>query len=423
MDLKMKKNLLATTALGMFFAGAAFADSPVITIGGFADFQVGAALQEDEFESINNLVTDANGANVASEHSRDYHTKTDTELHIKIDGSTDNGLKYGALIELEADTNTDANSTRNGNNAERTFVYVETGLGRVEAGANDDAADRLRVDASTFASATGGIAGDYYEYIDLDGSATTASQGGQFYALPGLPTAVMPEEVVNGTHTERATSNKVSYYSPKVAGFKIGASFTPDQGERGTAASFSPDVIDGNGTNANTALFKDVFNAGISFDGEYEGFGVQASLTGETGKAKNVTNGAVATDGLQSYAFGLNLSFAGLTVGGSYAIMDEFGSNRAPGVGDVEAKYWTAGAGYAVGPFSASVTYLDSTITNGAGAGADGELQNLVVGADYQLAPGLVPYVEVSFFETDDGTAGTVDNKGQVFIVGTQVNF
>lgn len=431
MDLNMKKNLLATSALGILFAGVAFADSPTITIGGYADVQVGASIQEEAFQELTNTVpgTDSFGSpiDVPSPHSRDIHTQTDTELHIRIDGSTDNGLKYGALIELEADTNSDDDALGNGNNAERTFVYVETVAGRLEAGANVDAADKLRVDASSFASATGGISGDFYEYIDLDGSATTASVPTPFYVLPGLPTAVMPNEVVNNTHLERATANKVSYFTPRVAGFTVGASFTPDQAERGTAASFSSDANTGAlGTNYVTA-FTDVVNAGINYEGEFEGFGINASATGELGNAKKANGGATPHDGLKSYAFGLNLSFAGLTVGGSYAIIEEFGYNgNVPAGTDVEADYWTAGVGYEAGPFSASVTYLDSTIENGAApaaiGGSDGEFQNLVIGADYQLAPGLVPYVEVSFFESDDGSTNP-DNQGQVFIVGTQVNF
>ena len=49
------------------------------------------------------------------------------------------------------------------------------------------------------------------------------------------------------------------------------------------------------------------------------------------------------------------------------------------------------------------------------------------IGADYKLAPGLVPYVEVSFFEADDNVTDVAgaseDNEGTVFIVGTALNF
>ena len=85
------------------------------------------------------------------------------------------------------------------------------------------------------------------------------------------------------------------------------------------------------------------------------------------------------------------------------------------------------GGAYEFGPFAASVTYYDSTVEHGKIATTpDAEFRNVSVGADYKLAPGLMPYVEVSFFETDNGvadTATTVDNNGSVFIVGTQLTF
>ena len=51
------------------------------------------------------------------------------------------------------------------------------------------------------------------------------------------------------------------------------------------------------------------------------------------------------------------------------------------------------------------------------------ETQNIVVGADYQLAPGFTPYVEAAFFELDDGDTGNRDNDGSVVLVGAELNF
>ena len=84
--------------------------------------------------------------------------------------------------------------------------------------------------------------------------------------------------------------------------------------------------------------------------------------------------------------------------------------------GSSDADYWTLGAAYESGPFGLSVTYLDSER-------ADNELQNLVIGADYALAPGLTPYAEVSFFDADVSGTTVGDNEGSVFLLGTTLNF
>lgn len=413
----MKKTLLATTAVGLFAASSAIAAGPTVTVGGYADFQVGSADQESLFET--------NAAGGTNQYSNDLHTKTDTEIYIKVDGKTDSGLGYGAFIELEADVSQDEDTNGN-NNAERTYIYVESGFGRVEVGATGDAGDALRVDASTFARATGGIGGDFNKYVDLSVGAPNAavSAGSSFYIKPGLPTkAGLTGEGDGGTSTDRATANKISYYSPRIEGIQLGVSYTPDQDERGTATGFSGD----NNGAAGTGGIENAWNVGLNYEGEFEGFGIQASAQAEWGNTEDdgTATVPVATprDDLQAYAFGLAGSYAGFTVGGSYGMIDEYSSTATL---NTEVDYWTVGGAYEFGPFATSVTYFQSDIENQTGTN-DAEFQNLVIGADYQLAPGLVPYIEVAFFETDNNIADvantTIDNEGTVFIVGTELSF
>lgn len=398
----MKKTLLATTAVGLFAASSAIAAGPTVTVGGFADFQVGSQDQENIYQEQSSKGT---------ANSRDLHTQTNTEIHLKIDGKTDSGLGYGAYIELEADVTQD-DATTNNNNAERTYIYVESGFGRIEVGATGDAGDALRVDASSLARATGGIAGDFWDYVDLDsgGSAETTD----YYILPGLPSAVgLKGEAATFVITDRATANKISYYSPRIQGLQLGVSYTPDQGERGTSSGFSSDSNQG---------IENAWNIGLNYDGEFEGFGIEASAQAEWGNTEDNGLAATTRDDLQAYAFGLKGSYAGFSLAGSYGIIDEF-SNTA--TSNTEADYWTIGGAYEFGPFGTSVTYFASSIDKENGTN-DAEFQNLVLGADYQLAPGLTPYVEVAFFETDNNiadTATTTDNEGTVFIVGTSLNF
>lgn len=390
----MKKYLLTTTAIALFSAGSAVAKGPTVTVGGYADFQLGIA-DQDAVDIPNLGVFD-----------RDYHTRTDTEVHIKVDGKTDSGLGYGAYIELEADVNADDTTGAN-NDAERTYIYVESGFGRVELGANGSASGALGVSAATFARATGGVGGDFYQYVDLDGSAND-----RYYILPGLTSDVgLPGEasrdgVTDSAFAGRTTANKITYYSPRLQGVQLGLSYTPDQDERGTGAGFSGE--------SDATGIEDVWNLGLNYRGSYDDLSIEASFTAEWGEAE-----AAANDDLESYAFGLNGSYAGFTFGGSLGLSDEYGQTAAD---DKEAFFWTLGGAYEFGPFAASVTYLASEIENGTSANADSEFSNLSVGADYQLAPGLVPYVEVNFFDTDDNSTGA-DNDGTVFIVGTELNF
>lgn len=404
----MKKVLLGTTALigaAGLFAGAALAEGPKVTVGGFIDFQAGFTDQDID-------LTTAGGS------QRDYLFQNDTEIHIRVDGKADNGLGYGAVVELEADVSGDADGE--GTNADKTYVYLQGGWGRVELGSNTDAAAALKVDASTFARATGGIDGDWYDYV------SPISYAPGFILSPDLPIAhgAGTNAGIGGLFGASEDATKITYYSPRFSGFQVGLSFAPDAGNVGTAianpgaagglggiAGFNP----GGFTADNNGDFENVFNAGINYNGKIGQVGVAASLTGEHGKAEDLGFAVPTREDLNAWAAGVNLTWLGWTFGGSYGDWGDSGQFAIPGVSD-DADYWTLGVAYDFGPFGASVTYLESDF-------ADNDFHNLSVGVDYKLAPGLVPYAEVNFFDLDTIGAFGPDNEGVVFIVGTELTF
>lgn len=426
----MKKLLLATTAFGMFAAGAALAAGPTVTIGGYADAQVGVSDQDAAYEQ--GIDISGSGGATDNPHDTSTHSRTDTEIHVKADGKTDNGLKYGALVELEADVNgSDEDTANTRDNSKRTFIYVETAYGRTEAGANYSANDSLRVDASNIARASGGIAGDFYRYVEFGNSSVVGSANqstAQFFVAPGLVTDVgLPGDLqgATDTHGDTATANKLTYYTPRYYGVQGGLSYTPDADERGSALGFSSRKRAATVGSTTARDFEDVWNAALNYEGQYNQIGIQASAQGEVGNYKGSNGGVVANsrDDLEGYALGLGANYAGFSVAGSWGTVDEFGQISSQGQ---EINYWTLGGAYEFGPFGASVTYLDSTseaanVLNS--ARVDAEFNNLVLGADYQLAPGLMPYVEVSFFDSDDNRPATIDNDGTVILVGTELNF
>jgi len=443
METKMKKILLSTTAICLFSAGVAHADmqvisagnGPVITVGGTADFQVGSGSQESLYKNQSSSgVADGSKTSI---YSRELHTRTDTNIHLKVDGRADNGLGYGAYIELNADTNAN-DTTANNNSARRTYIYVESGFGRIETGATGDAGNALKVGAETLAHGTGGIAGDFYKYVDLANGGI--ANNAKYAILPGLPTAAgMPGEANVGytagfsggagtlkkdTHDDRANANKISYYTPRIDGLQAGVSFTPDQAEHGTANGFTSANGGASELGGGFPAFIDVWNGGVNYETRYNDIAISTAITGEYGDAKDSGTTSATIDGLEAYSFGLNLSYAGFTIGGSYADAPEFGLSKSY---NSSMHYWTLGGAYEFGPLGTSITYLSSTVKHGSSASApDASFQNVSFGADYKLAPGLLPYLEVSFFETDSGSSSsstTVDNKGTIFIGGTQLNF
>ena len=363
----MKKILLGTTMMtaAALLSSGAMADSPKVTVGGFLDFQAGFVDQD------------------AATGTRDYGFQNDTEIHFMVDGKADNGLGYGAVVELEADVSADGDGE--GGNADKTYLFLDGTWGRVEMGANVGPTKTMKVDASTFARGTGGVDGDWYDFVSL---------GGAEIISPDLPSdhGAATAAGITGAAGLSEDATKVTYYSPRFSGFQFGVSFTPDAGDTGTAAGFTGDI---NG-DAET-----VFGLGLNYTAQFDQVGLAASATGEWGEAE-----AVGGEDLGAWALGLNATFSGITVGGSWG--DWGDSLLASGA---DAQFWDIGAAYDFGGFGASIGYLTSEV-------GSADFQNVSIGVDYELAPGLMPYAEVNFFDSDASA-----NDGTVLLVGTQLTF
>ncbi|MDX1975029.1 MAG: porin [Rickettsiales bacterium] len=364
------------------FAGAAAAETPKVTLGGVADFQVGYVSED----------LDTN--------QRAQAFRSDTEVTVRVDGKTDGGLGYGAGVDIETDTTADAYTQ--GTNASKTFLYVEgANWGRVEAGSTTGAATALKVDASRIARATGGIDGDFTYFLDAPGT--------QYLVTPDL---VLDYGAGTLGNESQENANKVSYYTPRFAGFQAGISYIVDLNRGQGVNRFDNNT--GAGGVAVASAVDNIFEGGINYEGKFGDVGFAAAVTGTTGSATVAT-----TEDLRAWNAGAKLSYQGFSVAGSYG--DWGDSLRTATDGTDETSYWTAGLAYETGPFGASVTYLSSEYDI-ASTTTDAEFTNIAVGVDYKLAPGLTPYAEVNFIEFDEATAAS-DNDATVFIAGTQLSF
>lgn len=373
----MKKILLGTTGLvgAALLASAASAETPKVTLGGFSDFQAGWIDQDVD-------------------SAREVSFRNDNEVSVRVDGKTDGGLGYGAVIDLEADISEDAKNQ--GVNAARTYTYLESGWGRAEMGGNKSAAATMRLDASSVAVATGGINGSWTYFVTnpvgVDGFISTSKLETEHGAIDGFGN----ESTYNAT--------KITYYTPTWSGFQAGVSYTPGADLNG---------VNGRGQNVASTLndsFANVWNFGASYNHAFDNtWKLGLAATYETGQASPAAGADVD---VQGYNVGGVLGFGAFSLAGSYGEWLDAGQTGEDG------DYWTAGLGYEAGPVGLSATYIDSTLNFG--GGAENDFSNLVFGADYKLAPGLTPYAEVSLFDAD---SATYDNKGTLVLLGTQIAF
>ncbi len=368
----MRKLFLCTTILtaGLFATNAMSANNPKITIGGVADAQIAIVDQDDESDIAD----------------QDVIFRNDNEIHFSIDGKTDGGLEYGAVIELEADVGDEQDG---GINADRTYVYLQGAKwGRIEFGSNDTAAQTLRLDADTFARGTGGIGGDAIYYIS-----NRRQSFGHYFVKPSMS--------IGDTLGREGgdESNKITYYTPNFSGFQAGISYIPNLPMKGQGIS---GVYD----------WQNNISVAARYEKEWDNFGlgVFAGMDFEDYKGNN----GIFVD-RDFYNVGTKLSYADFTVGGSYAYSPEYAYETK------EFNYFSLGATYANEQFGVGVGYFQSELDDELNTSGS-DFKNLVFSADYNLAPGILPYAEVAIFEFDSDVVGA-DNEGTIVLLGTELTF
>jgi outer membrane protein OmpU len=330
------------------------------------------------------------------------------------------------MILLNADTSQNKFDLDN-NVARQTLIYIENAkMGKFEAGSYQGVYPAMKVSGSTIAHAAGGIDGDWSYWINTFGN-------GKHVNTPTLPIAFEPDKGVN--------SAKINYYSPQYAGFNFRITFIPDVDQHGTVAvtktvakNFASDA--GNAFNGAMG-YKNIFQGGISYEGKMHDLGLKLSATAESGDAKDDVLSSVqfSRHDLRAFELGANVSYKKFTLGGSYGDWGKSGAYKknASGTsvgGNKKAHFWNAGLAYECDKFGASIGYFSSK--SGAFSFAGGatpaysnlqtRTETVSFGMDYKLAPGFMPYAEITGFSMKDRSADT-KNSGSVTLVGTKLTF
>lgn len=376
----MRAVLFATSAivgLTLCAAGAQAAQPITVRLGGSFEFYSGW------------LDTD-----LAGQPSHDF--RIDPEIKIDAKGVADNGLEYGVKWEIELETTPYFGANGRNIRSDEVFGFVAGSFGLVEFGDRDGAAPRLAVYAPVVGF--GQLDSDYDAFV---GNAVSNLGGAGFnnYFL--------------AANSDDAT--KVSYYSPRMAGFQAGISYASDNAGRN----------EGDSVKVQPTTYNSFIEGGVNYEGEFSGVGVKASATISD---FNCTACGAGLDDVTSWQVGAQISYAGFTLGGG--VNDSGGLGYGPSYGSARAGStkledgWNIGASYEIGRFSVAGQYGEvSTNRDGADFSAYG------FGAAYALAPGLVLAGDVVIYDHDaidaDGNAanGVQTDDGYIVMIGTILSF
>jgi hypothetical protein len=407
------KNYILSVLITGISTNALAAESPKVKLGGEIGTQVIYRNQKSPYNAIQDKDNTSKGNRL-----HNHAIVNDTRVTVQADGNA-NGLKYGGMIKLFADTS--ASSSGNTNNADEVYGYLESKFGRLEGAGTKSAAHKMGINAGSIARATGGIDGDTnlvfngFTVNNLSNLNNNTENDQHFILSPGLPTFCKC----------RSRANKIVYYTPSFNGLQFGVSYIVDPAIRGTLSQL-------HSVNKNAGSgFKDVIDAAVRYDGKIQDVKYGISLSGEKSKAKN-GSGKPDRDGIKAWILGGMAEYKGFSVAASYS---DWMTTGRPKVRNSNAKFgsthWTAGVGYEYKNLGVSATYMESKSANtyigeavalNAQETSSSKFKILSLGADYKVAEGLLTYVEVSPFKFDR-KASAVNNKGTVVLLGSKLKF
>ncbi len=412
----------ALSPVGIAYAGVAAEQK--LSISGTLDTQYGLVHQKNDFRY--KIPADTTSGRLAR-----GSIVNKTRLKFDWDAVAENGLKYGASIKLRTDT-----YEKNGRIGDKVFGYIEGDFGKVQVGSHVGASISMRQSAAEIAKASGGIDGEvskwFHRSVNEKASDNINITDPEEKYFP-LDSAFIADPAMPIGSVQKIDAVKVTYFTPEFAGLQFGVSYTPDVEILGTVAKASK-VTDYVGKGDGFS-FKDVVEGGLQYTYNVGGAKVTSALLGQFGEAKQPdpnddTTGNFHVQPLRAWEISSKVEYNDWAVAGSYG---DWGKSATPKKRVDGCKYggqyWTAGVAYKLNDFAASLTYFGSRRAGGVYKGdalEDKKYNNLSLislGVEYQLVPGLLPYVEMNWFKHNDNNTTTPSNSGTVLLVGSKLSF
>ncbi len=377
----MRKFLLATTALVAFAGAAQAAESPIqVTLGGSVDFR--AALMNESTKDV-----------ASTSKSRRGDFQTEYQITIAAEGKTNNGIEYGALVNLDNDP--DRNTTQAAV-MDMAYIWMSGSFGKVLMG-DEHGASNLAVYAPTIGEDQ--IDGSYMDF-------TTASR-------------LADIEPLYVDAAENAT--KVTFFTPRVGNenhkLQLGVSFAPNDTTVSNARQGST-VTNYDAANG----YKNVIEATAQYTGQFDAVSVVASpilIVADGQGAKTVANSA--TRDYTLWGFGTQAAYAGFTVGASY--VDAGHANTAMGQ-DRYQGVWTYGLKYEFDKIEVAVNYLTGKgyYTLGGARRYVDSYEAFGLGATYTWFPGMRSAADAVLYNQNRADTGH-NNIGHVLMLSQKMSF
>ena len=353
----------------------------IVRLGGFFDFSMGNVQDDADKASFRNNT----GGRTDTKARARNDFRTESEINLYVDGIAANGMRYGAMFELQMDNVAAGSGTAV--DYDELYGFVKGSWGELRFGQEDHAANLMQVRRP----------GTLWMGSD-DAWDEFVVQSGTFGSAPYIMSGI----------TDGSDATKLIYLSPQFMGFDVGASYAPNSGEgERTQLADSTTTFQRDRTSTENQI-----SAALRYRGTFGAVGLQAAMTGYWADAAQLSaNGvslAAKPQNINAYLAGLVLRAYGFQVGGEYA----FGNyNTTVGNGALNpgldgSNHWLVGAVYTIGAFQVGAQYGKGSQDNGTsttGAALSDRTQTyLGLGVSYTLAPGMTLFANYNQVEDEN---------------------
>ena len=296
---------------------------------------------------------------------QDKSVYTNPEIFFSPSNKMDNGITYGARVELEGYTT--------GDQIDEHYLYAKGGFGKVTVGADDAAHYNLHSEAP---------GGGFDNYND---PSYVATYGG-----------------MNTSDYSSSDSNGIIYMSPSFSGFEFGLSYKPDTTAGGGSNLTSATSVEKTGGD-----YEDAIALGVKYSTKMDNFslGVSGGYQTLNADAEDGTDRDVMVSSVR-------VGSGGIMLGGSYKD-DDLGDDAQ------DQTVYNFGVKYAAGDmtFGGGVG-VSTTETEADGTKTETEQTNASVSITYNIGPGIIVGGGVQYEDND-----SQDDKAYGVVVGLGLSF
>lgn len=324
---------------------------------------------------------DSSFENAVNAHYGTINMENDSEIHFTGNTTLDNGVRIDVIIQLETDQ---AEANTSGNTIDESYVKLTGTFGDLRLGSTKAAGNVL----ANFAPTAGVLPHNADDLGDIIVNPT------------GTGT---PDAEIGGND-----GMKIVYFTPIIEGFQGGISYMPS-----TTNNDSP-IITGGAASGTTAA-EEWVDFALSYQGEFGDVSVGAD------GGYWFKGGSTDEEG---YRFGASIGFAGFTVGGAYADVENEVDNitSATAVSDYTA--YDVGISYETGPYTVALGYYHTESPLSAAAAGDDETTHFMIGGTYSVGPGVDLGANIFMAEyEDETTTASLNNEGWGIAAGIAVSF